>query len=393
MAGIRATLALALVTALVWGCGGPVSPSPTEIPTISPTPSPTASPAPTPTMSPTPSSGVTSGWIEEPDQPAFHAGPMGLVAWTGSRFVAADTEDIPTRTWWSADGQGWTQVTGAGAIMGGSVTTLGVDPSGRAMAGNDRGVWASSDGVAWRIVLRDGPVTAIVDGPHEALAFVNGPSPTDPNPPPGRTWISTDDAHWHRIDPPALRSYWVSQAVAVGSGFVAIGQNPHDGTPGVWWSPDGLTWQREPWDPNTVQLDTLVSGQRGLLLTGQDAGDVIQVWVSSDGRHWSATTKLDSDYDSLTPLAVTGESYLATYLEMGTAATPSDAANGDFPETPYLLGSTDGLTWDLTDATALSGPSEASFTSFSYAAGPTADIIVCDCGSPATVWVRPHAAP
>jgi branched-chain amino acid transport system substrate-binding protein len=114
-------------------------------------------------------------------------------------------------------------------------------------------------------------------------------------------WWSVDGLKWNRVphdeavfggpDSPGMGS-----VVAGGPGLVAVGFTESRADAVVWWSVDGLTWNRVPHDeavfggPGTQRMTSVVVGGPGLVAVGFDElrGDWdAVVWWSVDGLKWN----------------------------------------------------------------------------------------------------------
>jgi len=170
-------------------------------------------------------------------------------------------EDADAAVWWSVDGLTWNRAPHDEAAFGGTVdesmysvvaggpglVAVGSDSSG---GDRDAAVWWSVDGLVWNRV------------PDDEAAF-------------GGT---------------GGRGRWMYSVVAGGPGLVAVGTDSSgaDVDAAVWWSVDGLTWNRVPHDEaafggtDNQEMYSVVVGGPGLVAVGTDwsGGDAdAAVWV------------------------------------------------------------------------------------------------------------------
>lgn len=178
------------------------------------------------------------------------AGPLGLVV-----SVSEDWSQPPA-LWFSADGEAWERV-----------TELPVER---------RAIGASLVGVG-----PDGMV-AIKVGDPEAEAF-GAPSEL-------AVWVSPDGRSWREADPGGFEGAgYLHDLESAEAGWVAAGEyaaDPHTVVPGIFWSPDGLSWRLVARGEGRGSARSVVVGEDGVLVVGSEAGRPA-VWRSTDGTTWS----------------------------------------------------------------------------------------------------------
>ncbi len=207
---------------------------------------------------------------------------------------APGPDGSPAAAAWSSIGLStWTRAAvGTGAAIGpgpaGQMLAVTADRSGFAAVGavgNVPVVWTSPTGSAWQPIalpLPPGTASAVltrvaaVDG--RVVAVGNAATHAAAGPPAAGTVafaaVSTDGGrHWREtvLREPAGPST-VTALTAAGSGFVAAGLTGQPGTQAmlIWWSPDGLSWQRGqplagPLPGRGVQQLTALSAVGGVL--------------------------------------------------------------------------------------------------------------------------------
>lgn len=209
------------------------------------------------------------------------AGPLGIIA------VGYDGYD--GAVWVSADGLAWSRVTSealggtdfqslnAVAYGGPGVVAVGGD-------GSDAGVWVSDDGLAW-IRVEDADLSSDRE-PTEIwglastsagflavgeVGFDEGMAGQGTGTRPA-VWFSADGLDWERLPDDTLKKYGVDGIDSVwggGDGFLIVG-GAEDGE-GIWTSENGHTWER---------VDVPYMG------SSQDAGSVDHIGTRWDGSRW-----------------------------------------------------------------------------------------------------------
>lgn len=173
-----------------------------------------------------------------------------------------------------------------------------------------------------------------------------------------RVWFSTDGREWESVDggwegpfvTPGKES--ITSVTAAGSGFVAVGWHKLDGQQDglVWYSPDGVTWER-------VEVPAMSGDRRQAVLSVAAAGDTLVAggyqaddsgqgqpvaWRSSDGQSWGdAPISLALHDDRLTT---------ANDLVVRSLSIHGDAllAAGGARARPHMWRSSDaGASWTL----------------------------------------------
>lgn len=111
-------------------------------------------------------------------------------------------------------------------------------------------------------------------------------------------WVSADGLNWERIahDEGELGgsgSREMEVVAAIGAGLVAVGIDCRRDAAAVWWSPDGLQWERVARDSPVFSgeglqwMNSITECSSGLVAVGRDEGrDAAAVWASVDGLAW-----------------------------------------------------------------------------------------------------------
>ncbi len=271
---------------------------------------------------------VTSGTGLEPDTFAISA-----AAWGKGWVVTARGGG-----WTSSDGQSWQSFDLApGVDWGVSASADRIVAVGYSIAGpgDHRAMaWISSDGSSWTKAPTFEPATEfgnlwgvspIKDG-LLALGWVTDVSvpadaPGDTAPLRGASipWFSADGLTWQRLyedtaSEPFAQS-WVTQVVAGGPGYVAIGHvdTANSSTPQIWTSADGRAWTRAaPQLPFESVRDAALGlgggSERLVVFVAPTTRHASQLWISSaapegarsivwtsaDGLSWQPVASSDS---------------------------------------------------------------------------------------------------
>ena len=197
----------------------------------------------------------------------------GLVAWA---------EDGRVQT--SSIGLAWTDAeVGPGEASVAAIVPLG---DGLVMLGagvrQRIGAWTSSDGRVWS-PLADAPLGMVAgtEVPGTGLVGV-GWSATDV-----AAWATADGTHWRAFPPPHAEGGGEMAGVTQGAGrVVAVGSI---GGTAVTWSGDDLeTWTASTLSAvNDVSIRTIGHVNGMFVIAGQQ-DDLPTLWLSADGRTWSA---------------------------------------------------------------------------------------------------------
>ncbi len=194
--------------------------------------------------------------------------------------------------------------------------------------GRQGSIVASSDGLNWQVVhvnseywLAD---VAWGNGRFVAVSAADDPGSWEGAPGLGVVLSSDDGYHWierHRIEYRSLEAvHWNGSVfVAVGNGgtsvtssdglswsehqlgdkmgylwdldwtgleFVAVGvDNPFEGGASVFFSPEGVTWQRQPFGPGFAPLAVAFGGNHYVIVGGRWPGQAV-IAASEDGLTW-----------------------------------------------------------------------------------------------------------
>ena len=366
-----------LIAILVVGCGSvagtpppsslattptasaaPVTPAATPSPTAAPTP--TATPDSTPTLEPvsppTPPPTPTPAPTPLPQVGLAPSGP-----WTGITWIAAGAAfpQVPAPT---NDGYAAPQIFG---WSGGFVGFIDVSPS---TVGGRSSLLATSsaDGLHWTTVRRmnrpntryDLAITELVEGPSGLLAIghygrgaCGGPATVD------AMWTSKDGVAWHRVTPPNdFRTASVYTLDGGSKGFVASGTLRDGRTQRVWVSKDGRDWSAANLPTSTlgkVVVDGATSFAAGFVVAGAVLGDggcggpalvTPSLWWSASGVGWQRSTLSGAKPAHNADMTVTR---ISDHALMATATT-WDATTSDEIRTVWLTH--DGRTWRLVHA-------------------------------------------
>jgi hypothetical protein len=181
-------------------------------------------------------------------------------------------------------------------------------------------------------------------------------------------WISETGEAWRAIaiDPGGAPGDTAAiQALAAGpAGIVAWGDVCCTRQTGaIWWSADGVAWQRTPLPAGFGQdafVSRLAAGPDGFVAVGE-AGGRMAIWASRDGRAWSAVHPDAGNFIAGTMSAVARDD--DGWIAVGW--------RGDRPTHDGVVWrSTDLATWHIvTDEAPLSGPDEVELFDISPFAG------------------------
>ncbi|HEU4671564.1 MAG TPA: hypothetical protein VFS32_01565 [Candidatus Limnocylindrales bacterium] len=264
--------------------------------------------------------------------PGLGTSALGVASGAG-RTIVVGRDDAGAAAWIRDAAATWRAATGvdlagpAGATAMTSVAAVG----GSFLAGGysddpARGTtaaaaWRSTDGQAWRrersAAFDGGRIEGVAGGPRGVVAVgTRG----DPVRGPAAAWVRSANGTWQRatIDDEAgvMRA-----VVAVGTGFVAVGDDPGDRTAAVWRSADGTSWTRLPPDAalrtpsGPIRMLSVAGDGRGLVATGwrSDAANGSAVaWLSDDGTRWRQTDWLPSfSGGQMAAVAIVGQTLVA----------------------------------------------------------------------------------
>jgi hypothetical protein len=287
-------------------------PSVTEEPQVAPAPAP--SPTTTTPIAAAPEPTMT--WIRLSDESGVFGGPgmqniRDLVA-GGPGFIAVGADDSggdnDAAVWYSSDGLAWTRVPHDPDVFGG--------PGHQAMwaiaAGGPGFVAVGADGIG-----TDRVATGAFEVESQSAAV----------------WYSSDGIEWHRApNNEALTvgdgAIAMTDVVAGGPGFVAVGYRMHMTNEVLAWSDFNTDFTNEPIEPIFHDLDAVV-------------------WISSDGVTWDRVTHDDSVFGGddvwhdMKAITAGGPGFVAVGAQGFEFWGPSEDVNA----TAAVWTSADGVTW------------------------------------------------
>ena len=217
-------------------------------------------------------------------------GQMSAVAANSLGYVVVgydpDTEE--GLTWMSRDGRDWTPSV--------SVPSFEVQPSvndvvalaqgfmayGSTSRNERAALWFSRDGQDWQLVagFPTGPSSAVHAVVASGIRLVAVGASYLERGSFALAWASDDGLEWRRVlDEDAGEEGEMLSVVPLGTGFLAVGesagQERQDFRAAVWSSPDGLSWQRQPHDPNfdLARMSEVIRAGPGLVALGERASD------------------------------------------------------------------------------------------------------------------------
>lgn len=212
--------------------------------------------------------------------------------------------------------------------------------------------WSRVDsGFVGSAVTQGGP--GLITVGTACTRVVDGDSVCEPG-----VWVSSDAANWQRA--PAGSDLFDTfdpvsglRDVAGGaSGVVAVGGcqgfSTDSCTAGVWFSPDGITWDAVELSPEVFaacptsnpfdcSLQTVVNGGPGFVISGRDLQGP-GIWTSKDGRDWNRVAGPDTLPEGVrlnTGLVVLGSRLFATFDLVGAADIGT-----------YVSTSLNGIDWE-----------------------------------------------
>ncbi len=314
----------------------------------------------------------TSGWIratgiEEPD--GFMTPQTGVVI---TRGCAPCHPAIDTLMTGVADGP-------AGLVTVGWILQ---DFSGASWLSTDASTWKFTGGFPAQTLLS---AVAANSSRYEAVGR-DGDGST--------AWTSTDGATWQKVSSPAFAGspLRLTSITPWKGGFVAGGYRGNEffsADAMLWYSPDGLTWQRATDSPafKDARVWGVTAGGPGLVAIGQtgpaDAPGPAIVWTSSDGRNW---TRVPAG-----PMFEGGRMRaIANVPSIGLVAVGEDIAG----DTGRIWTSKDGQTWSIVPTSATFGRPGIQVRMYTVTPGPAGVVIggTIDTGvqyGEAAIWTSP----
>jgi hypothetical protein len=285
--------------------------------------------------------------------------------------------DWDAAVWTSVDGSTWNRVPGDPAVFGGDdrqvmysvaaggpgLVAVGYDESGVAARA---AVWTSADGLTWSRVPHD---EAVFGGPNSqnmesvtsggpGLIVVGVHRSGEAGDRDAAVWWSVDGLKWDRvIDPAAFggaENQFIRSVTAGGPGLVAVGNDDASGDGGaaaVWWSKDGLAWNRVVHDDAVFggvaqqYMWWVTVGGPGLVAVGHDGSGGDQdaaVWTSADGITWSRVAHDETLFGG------SGDQRMVSVTSdgVGVIAVGYDFSGGEYDAVVWW--SDDGSTWNRT---------------------------------------------
>ncbi len=196
--------------------------------------------------------------------------------------------------------------------------------------------------VRWRIALGvapDGAFIAILSSQEEQSAIV---------------LRSVDGESWTVVGPlPDSRGAWVMSIAGNESAIVAAGGAPAPKRPGIWSSPDGISWTRLPASGADGLLDAspVAANSAGFVAVGDGIG--VTPWVSSDPAHaWQHVgSRVASQDAGVIGVAPSGTGFVAVGW---SNPHPTPEASAQTADAGAWL-SEDGRTWTPSAVTGGAG--------------------------------------
>jgi serine/threonine protein kinase len=154
-----------------------------------------------------------------------------------------------------------------------------------------------------------------------------GPDESDP-----AIWYSSDGLHWDRIINGMPGTQDMDAVVFDGKGFVAVGTENQQAAD-IWTSADGRTWNEVPAGriSGGTSIHKIISTPDGLVAVGWDAGSGDRdatVWQSSTGSYWVRETAHGSVFAG--PPNTQQEMWAVTEFRGGLVAVGLDDRYGDW---------------------------------------------------------------
>ncbi len=293
-----------------------------------------------------------------------------LVAVGEDTFVEGYEGETDAAAWWSSDGLAWERVPHNESTFGGAdsqrMVSVAALPNGFVAVGihedagqGDAAVWFSLDGRSWERVAHDegvlggagvqrmDAVAAFPDG-VVAVGLQNVDGDAD-----GAVWLSPDGLRWSRVT--HVESVFggtgnqeILAVTPLDGGLVAVGVDTADGDldGAVWWSSDGVTWQRIQDDgvldgPGDQIMLSVCAVPDGVVAVGVETGSTesdelrAAVWWSEDGRAWERIGDATLDAESTAAYSVECSGFGVWMAGVAFGA-----------ETLVLWSSPDGRVWD-----------------------------------------------
>ncbi len=181
---------------------------------------------------------------------------------------------------------------------------------------------------------RGAPETSAADAP------LRSPTTTAP-PPPTLERVALESTLFAGEGDARLVAVAAGSVVGTDARLVAVGSA--DGRPSVWWSVDGIAWQRPALEPEVFAdgaalADVAADPVSGGFVAVGGVGDVAAAWVSSDGESW---TRAEVDQGPAMDIV---ESTRLGLVAFGTGA-PSGPAGADSDEETVAWQSFSGERW------------------------------------------------
>jgi hypothetical protein len=212
---------------------------------------------------------------------------VSAVVYGDNGYVAVGEDLVAAAVWTSPDGATWNRVPFDGEVFRGSIHDVAYGDAGYVAVGAANNgdlwaeavVWTSPDGLTWNRVPNENGVFGGVGGHvmygvtygagRYVAVGVEGDPEVDSLGAHAAVWTSTDGVNWTRVphDEEVFGFHDQETEVAMddvahsGAGYVAVGDALGDGedrAAAVWYSSDGVTWQRVAHD------EALFGGEIGL---------------------------------------------------------------------------------------------------------------------------------
>jgi hypothetical protein len=161
---------------------------------------------------------------------------------------------------------------------------------------------------------------------------------------------STDGAEWKGVQTDLPANLFLVDIVKGDQGYVLLSEANYDVGASLWFSPDGVSWERthdlseaSQW----IQIADLAAGDDGFVAFGMHADAVGGQWlrssvVSADGRQW---VDIDQPFGDESPM-MQPEVAVSAFRDGWVAATPQ------WDATARLWRSPDGRSWDEVETIA-----------------------------------------